>query len=175
MHGKAGESEKGNVGVFTGVFSGTQNDLIEFFDSVIQDYNYEEVGKCNFLSVQVDETTDVSTKEQLSVIIRLHKNNDTVKMFLKFYNVISDRTAPAISAIIKDIDIVKHFGEYIHHKLIMQTYDGASVMSGHISAVQTLVREDYPFAYFFHCPTRRLNLVLCQSASSVPLVRVAIK
>ena len=59
----------------------------------------------------------------------------------------SDRTAPAVSAIIKDI--LTHFGESIHHKFIMQTYDGASVMSGHISGVQTLVRDDYPFAYFF--------------------------
>ena len=52
----------------------------------------------------------------------------------------------------------------------MQTYDGASVMSGYISGVQTLVREDYPFAYFFHCAAHHLNLVLCQSASSIPLV-----
>ena len=45
-------------------------------------------------------------------------------------------------------------------------------MSGHISGVGTLVREDYPFAYFFHCAAHRLKLVLCQSASSIPLVRV---
>ena len=81
------------------------------------------------------------------MIIRLNKNDDVVERFLKFYNVSSDRTAPAISAISKDI--LTHFGDSIHHKLIMQTYDGASVMSGHISGVQTLVREDYPFAYFF--------------------------
>ena len=54
----------------------------------------------------------------------------------------------------------------------MQTYDGASVMSGHISGVQTLVRYDYPFAYFFHCAAHRVNLVLCQSAFSIPLDRV---
>ena len=169
LHGKIAESERGNIGVFTGVSSDTQNDLIECIDSVIQDHIDEEVQKCNFLSVQVGETTDVSTKEQLSVIIRLDKNDD-VERFLKFYNVSSDRTAPAISAIIKDI--LSNYGDSIHHKLIMQTYGGASVMSGHISGVQTLVREDYPFAYFFHCAAHRLNLVLCQSASSIPLVRV---
>jgi len=32
--------------------------------------------------VQVDETTGVSTKEQLSVIIRLDKNDDVVEKFL---------------------------------------------------------------------------------------------
>jgi len=37
--------------------------------------------------VQVDETADVSTKEQMSVIIRLDKNDNVVERFLKFYNV----------------------------------------------------------------------------------------
>ena len=65
-----------------------------------------------------------------------------------------------------------HYGDSILNKLIMQTYDGAFVMSGHISGVQTLVREDYPFAYFFHSAAHHLKLVLCQSASSIPLARV---
>ena len=120
--------------------------------------------------MQVDETTDVSTKKQLSVIIGLDKKDDGVERFLKFYNVSSDIAAPAISSIVKDA--FSQYGDSILNKLIMQTYDGASVMSGHISGVQTLATEDYPFAYFFHCATHRLNLVLCQSASSIPLVRV---
>ena len=37
--------------------------------------------------MQVDETADVSTKEQMSVIIRLDKNDNVVVRFLKFYNV----------------------------------------------------------------------------------------
>ena len=50
----------------------------------------------------------------------------------------------------------------------MQTYDGASVKSGHISSAETHDREDYPVASFFHCAAHRLHLVLCQSASSIP-------
>ena len=80
----------------------------------------------------------------------------------------SDRTALAISSIVKDV--LTHYGNSILNKLIMQTYDGASVMSRHISGVQTLVWEDYPFAYFFHCAAHHFNLVLCQSASFIPLV-----
>ena len=37
--------------------------------------------------MQVDETADVSTKEQMSVMIRLDKNDNVVERFLKFYNV----------------------------------------------------------------------------------------
>ena len=111
--------------------------------------------------MQVGETTDVSTKEELSVIIRLDKNDDVVERFLKFYNVSSDRTAPTISAIIKNI--LTHSGDSIHRKLIMQTYDGASVMSGHISGVQALVREDYrlPIFSLFSSPPKFGFISVC--------------
>ena len=155
LHGKAAGSERANVGVFTGVSGGTQNDLIECIDSVIQDQIEEEVQQCTFLIVQVDETTDVSTKEQLSAIIRLDKKDDVVEIFLKFYNVSSDRTAPAINSIVKDG--FTHYGDSILNKLIMQSYDGASIMSGHIYGVKTFIREAYPFAYLFHCAAHRLN------------------
>ena len=79
----------------------------------------------------------MSTKEQLSVIIRFDKNDDVVERFSKFYNVSSDRSAPAISASVKDI--LKKYEDSIHNKSIMQTYDGASVLSGHISGVHLYV------------------------------------
>ena len=62
--------------------------------------------------------------------------------------------------------------ESVKEKLVMQTYDGDSVMSGHIAGVQALVREEYPFAFFFHCAAHRLNLVLCQSTSAISCVKV---
>ena len=62
--------------------------------------------------------------------------------------------------------------ESVKEKLVMQTYDGDSVMSGHIAGVQALVGEKYPFAFFFHCAAHRLNLVLCQSTSAFSCVKV---
>ena len=103
LHGKVAKSERDNAAVFTGVSGDTQNNLIECIDSVIQDQVDEEVQQCTFLSVQVDETTDVSAKEQLSVIIRLDKKDDVVERFLKLYNVTSGRTDLAISSIVKDV------------------------------------------------------------------------
>ena len=82
----------------------------------------------------------------------------------------TDRTAPAITAIVKEV--LRKYGDSLKSKLVMQTYDGATVMSGHIAGVQVPVREEYPFAFFFHCAAHRLNLVLCQSASSISSVNV---
>ena len=111
----------------------------------LQDQIDKEILECTFLTIQVDETIDVSTKEQLSAIICLDRNGEIVERFLKFVNVSQDRSAPAITAIVKEI--LNRYGESLKEKLIMQTYDGATVMSSHIGGVQTFLRQEYPSAY----------------------------
>jgi len=44
--------------------------------------------------------------------------------------------------------------------MIGQSYDGASVMAGHINGVQKKIREYHPEAIFFHCVAHKLNLVI---------------
>ena len=92
LHRELAEGERVHPGIFTGVPSEIQNDLIECIDSVIQDQIDKEIENCRFLSIQVDETSDVSTKEQLSVIIRLDRKGEIVERFLKPFDVSSDRS-----------------------------------------------------------------------------------
>ena len=47
-------------GVFTVVSSDVQNDLIECLDDVIQDEIDKEISDCQFISIQCDETLDIS-------------------------------------------------------------------------------------------------------------------
>ena len=169
LHRVLTEGERVHSGVFTGVSSEIQNDLIECIDPIIQDQIDKETENCRFLSLQVDETTDVSTKEQLSVIIRLDREGEIVERFLKIFDVNSDRCAVAISDAVRSI--LSRYGESLKEKVMLQTYDGASVMSGQIGGLQTLIRDEYLFAFFFHCAAHRLSLVLCQSASTLPYVK----
>ena len=120
LHGRLAESERGGDGRFTGVSPEIQNDLISCLDSVIDDEIKKEINDCSFLSVQVDETSDVSTKEQVSMIARLDKGSEIVERQLGFVDVSMNRNAAAISQVVKD-----KLGEYsnIKDKLIMQTYD----------------------------------------------------
>ena len=48
-----------------------------------------------------------------------------------------------------------------------QGYDGASVMSGHCSGVQTRIREVAPQAIYTHCNAHCLNLALVDSVKAV--------
>ena len=89
---------------------------------------------------------------------------------MRFVDVSSDRTAATLTRVIKGI--FNQYAGITDNKLIMQTYDGASVMSGHIGGVQTLMCQQYPFAYFVHCAAHRLNLVLSQAVSSISHVKV---
>ena len=71
------------------------------------------------MSIQVNETTDVSTKEQLSVIIHFDKEGEIVERFLKLFDVSSDRSAVAISDVVGSI--LSRYGESLKEKLAMQT------------------------------------------------------
>lgn len=62
-----------------------------------------------------------------------------------------------------NLDIKKCFG---------QGYDGAAVMSGHISGVQTLIRSDFPNATYVHCCAHNLNLVISDAAKSTSKIQL---
>ena len=49
-----------------------------------------------------------------------------------------------------------------HLRCVAQSYDGAAVMSGAVSGVQTRFREKHPA----HCYAHELNLVLCYPFST---------
>ena len=92
-------------------------------NNVYFDFIKKEIHETNFVALQADDTTDVSCKSQLVIILRYIKHNSTVERFLGFYD-ISDMSAKGLGGVIQaNIDIFK-----FKDKLIAQTYDGAAVM-----------------------------------------------
>jgi hypothetical protein len=85
-----------------GVSPEIQNDFICCLDSIIEDEILKEIDECTFIRVQVDETLDVSTKEQVSMIVRLDKGDQIVERQLGFVDVSSNRDAAVASQVIKD-------------------------------------------------------------------------
>eukprot|EP00102_Acyrthosiphon_pisum_P025972 XP_016663182.1 PREDICTED: uncharacterized protein LOC107884809 [Acyrthosiphon pisum] len=62
----------------------------------------------------------------------------------------------------------------IGNKIVCQTYDGASVMSGEKSGVQFRIRQIYPNTLFIHCYAHQLNLVLLHGAKTIKSVKLFI-
>ena len=104
-----------------------------------------------------DETTDVSQKEQMTLVIRYVDKDLVVREdFLGFVQ-ITDLTGRALA------DMILGCLERMHidcSYLVGQGYDGAAAMSGIYNRVQAVVKEKCPLATYVHCASHCLNLKL---------------
>ena len=50
--------------------------MINCLDQIIEDKILKEIDDCTFLNIHVDETTNVSIKKHLSMIVRMDEKGD---------------------------------------------------------------------------------------------------
>lgn len=145
-----------------------QNDIIECCGDIIQAKIVEKVKRNKYFSILVDETTDVSVKEQMSLCLRYYDRDQYIvrEDFLAFIEVTSC-TGQALFRTVKNhlellgLDIKNIRG---------QGYDGAANMSGNKEGLQAYISREQPLALYTHCYSHCLNLVLCK-ACSIPVIR----
>ena len=146
-----------------------QNEIIESIARVIQDETDTEINMSPFIAVQVDDTSDISNKCQLTVIIRyVNEKGSVCERFLGFFDVSKERDAKAITSVV--MRAIDNYGPT--EKRICQTYDGASCMSGQHGGVQALVKQHCPNALFIHCYAHKLYLVLAQGTNNVQAAKL---
>lgn len=107
------------------------------------------VERAGYFSLLVDETKDLSKDEQMSICIRFIDPDDSkiVERFLTFV-VAPNLTAEYLSQYI--VNTLALFNLNLS-SMVSQGYDGASVMSGCVSGVQSRIRELVPHAIYIHC------------------------
>ena len=163
-----------NATVFRGTSKTIQNELLDCMFDVMQGHIIQELKDAEFISIQADETTDVSTHCQLVVVFRYIDTANTVQeRFFSFKSIDGQSNADGISAVILDQLRLVCSPEITadRARLIAQTYDGASVMRGASGGVRKKVQDVYPNAHFIHCYAHQLNLVMEQAASALTPVR----
>ena len=121
---------------FTGVSSEIQNDLIRCLDSIFEDTIVTEIDECTFISVQVDPFLCLH-QEQVSMTARMDRGSEIVERQMGSLDVSKSRDSAAMSQLVTN-KLSTHSN--IKNKLVIQTYDGAAVMSGHVGSIQTRVR-----------------------------------
>lgn len=105
-------------------------------------------------------------EEQLSICVRYSVKFQVFERFLGFVNVSTGQDANHIvSAIFNFFE--KHKVDMNAVKIIAQSYDGASVMSGHLNGVQSKLKSFYPCAIYTHCMAHRLNLVVVDTCKNI--------
>lgn len=140
--------------VFRGTSPLIQNDLIDAVASVVTEKIKEEIVSASFVAILLDETSDITNKSQLSTVFRyVDRAGHCQERFLFFTDVSADRTAKGLFE-----HVEKVLGDFkCGEKLIAQTFDGAAVMAGNVSGLQTLIKNKYPKATFIKLGFIKIN------------------
>lgn len=150
-----------------------QNEIIQSIGSIVLKHLVSEINQSKFISVMADETTDVSSTEQLALCIRYLKTTETlakeiVEVFVGFVKLPNTKAKTIADAILVEL---KRLG-IDTSRLVGQGYDGASNMAGSKGGVQKLMSDELPNCkYFTHCRSHCLNLAVVASCKDVPDVR----
>ncbi|XP_070030746.1 uncharacterized protein [Nicotiana sylvestris] len=116
-----------------------------------------EVLGGDYFEILIDESKDVSHKEQMTLILRyVNKSGMVIKRFLDIVHVIDTSFSSlqkAIYSLLLDHSLRKS-------KICGQGYDGANNMQGKINGLKSLILQDTPSAYCIHCFAHQLQLTL---------------
>ena len=121
-------------------------------------------------SLLIDESTDVSNVQNLTVYIRTAVGND---VYVYFRGLIQLSVATASAIFEKLMNFLLEIGlsdDILSRQLIGFCTDGDSCITGQFQGVATLLRNKYSNVVAFHCMAHRLELAVKNSVDSVNFV-----
>lgn len=140
-----------------------QNELIEIMANMVREQISSEIEEAGLFALIVDESKDVSKKEQVSVVARYLHNDAALEEFLHF----TPADGLDADSLLKTIKLTLNKCNIDHNTCVAQCYDGAAVMSGCHNGVAEKFRKDVPQALYIHCHAHRLNLVLVDCVKNI--------
>ena len=140
------------------------DEMITSIDSVLLKSMKEEIRDAPFVSIIVDESTDIAVFKKLIMYLQYVDHGGNVKVtFLKDADV-QDGTAQTIvdaaKTVLNEMDITIT-------KIIALGSDGAAVMTGRHNGVGVKLKRECPVFIHVHCCAHRLSLAVSQSAKEV--------
>ena len=151
----------------TYISKSTQNELIECCGEEISQAILRRVKGAKFFSILADEACDVSTKEQMALVLRyVDENHNIREEIIRFIHCSEGLTGKDLSVV-----LLKCIGELNLDILdcVRQGYDGAGSVSGHINGLSAHILRINPKVLYIHCHSHQLNLVICDSCQ-IPIL-----
>lgn len=141
-----------------------QNEMISLIGSSIQEVVILKVQKAKLFSVLMDETTDLSHREQVSLLIRYVQENDngSVDIEERMLALVETHDVTGLGLTNLLLDTLKKHNLDIAN-VVGQGYDGGSNMMGASKGVQARISEINPAALFTHCFCHSLNRAIINS------------
>ncbi|XP_020419519.1 zinc finger MYM-type protein 1-like [Prunus persica] len=124
---------------------------VETIDATISDMDNA------FFSILVDESRNVSIREQMAVVLRyVNKKGQVIERFVGVQYV-SDTTSCKLK---EEIEQLISSTNLSMSRLRGQWYDDASNMKGELNGLKTQILREYPQAFYVHCFAHQLQLAL---------------
>ncbi|XP_017250865.2 uncharacterized protein LOC108221502 [Daucus carota subsp. sativus] len=141
-----------------------QKEILDIIATKIRSKIRQEIGDSKFC-ILVDESLDVSHKEQMAIILRFVDQEGYVRE--RYFEIVSVKDTTSIT-LKEHICSVLSTNKLQVQNIRGQGYDGASNMRGQFHGLKTLFLQDNPYAYYVHCFAHRLQLALKACARDVP-------
>ena len=116
-----------------------------------------------FVSLLIDESTDISTTENLIIYIKLLNNFNPETHLLGNVH-IPNGQATTVTQIVKDILASRHVDE---KKVVGFGSDGASVMTDENNSMAARLKRVNPFLISIHCMAHKLALCTSQASTGI--------
>lgn len=143
------------------------DEIINLFASHIRDKILAEI-KGRYFAITLDETSDISNLEQVSVCLRVVKDDLSIWEYFMSFEETGSTKAESL------LNLVKKFLKERDLQIQLlrgQCYDGARNVQGRLTGLQARVREIEPRALYVHCSAHNLNLCVQDSLEDIPIVR----
>ncbi|XP_008244548.1 PREDICTED: zinc finger MYM-type protein 1-like [Prunus mume] len=133
-----------------------QKDLVnscvsETIDAIISDIDDA------FFSILVNESRDVSIREQMAVVLcYVNQKGQVIERFVGV-KYVSDTTSSKLKEVIEQLISSTNLSI---SRLRGQGYDGVCNMIGELNGLKTHILREYPQAYYVHCFAHQLQLAL---------------
>ena len=147
-----------------------QNELLAIVSDLVLERITTEVRKSGYFGIIMDETSDNSRTEEVSLCLRYVINGETKENFVGFFatastegEVLYELTKTAINKL--DLRL---------KNIIAECFDGAANMSGICKGLATLMKECSPLGIYVHCYGHLLNLALQDTMTEIETLRNAV-
>ena len=130
-----------------------------------------ENQKSPYLAIMIEETTDITNQEQVTIALqRIDNNFETFEKFSGLY-MVSPSKLRSLRRSLKIPDQTKSVNAQLHG----QCYDGCSTMSGTRTGVAKRISDKEPRAVFTHCYGHSLNLGYSGTVKKSKLLKQALE
>ncbi|XP_022801370.1 SCAN domain-containing protein 3-like [Stylophora pistillata] len=147
-----------------------QNDFLQIIADLIRERIRNDVRTSEWYGIILDETSDISRREQVSLCLSFALNGTKKEAFIGFYSTIStegevlyELVKSAITELSLDLK-----------NIVGKVFDGAANMNGVHKGLSTRMEECSPPVIYVHCYGHMLNLALQDTMTQIEPLRNAL-